>query len=165
MTLTCDVTQGLTVLCVWLCSLAPLLTCLGRLMGLREGKRHLEQPTPVGPTLCDPMDCSPPGSSIHGTSQARILEGVSVSFSRGSSQHRNCTHISCLAGSFFTTKPSGKPKGFCQCRRHRRLKFNPWVRKIPKGGNGNPLQYSCLENPMDRKVWRAIVFGVAKSHT
>ena len=37
---------------------------------------------------CDPMDCSPPGSSVHGVSQARILEWVAISFSRGSSQHR-----------------------------------------------------------------------------
>ena len=36
------------------------------------------------PTLCDPMDCSPPGSSVHGILQARILEGVATSFSRGS---------------------------------------------------------------------------------
>ena len=37
------------------------------------------------PTLCDPTDCSPPGSSVHGISQARILKWVAVSFSRGSS--------------------------------------------------------------------------------
>ena len=37
------------------------------------------------PTLCDPMDCSPPSSSVHGISQARILEWVAISFSRGSS--------------------------------------------------------------------------------
>ena len=37
------------------------------------------------PTLCDPMDCSPPGSSVHGIFQARILEWVAISFSRGSS--------------------------------------------------------------------------------
>ena len=36
-------------------------------------------------TLCDPMDCSPPGSSVYGILQARILEGVAISFSRGSS--------------------------------------------------------------------------------
>ena len=48
------------------------------------------------PTLCDPTDCSPPGSSVHGISQARILECVAISFSRGSSQHRNWTHISCI---------------------------------------------------------------------
>ena len=40
------------------------------------------------PTLCDPMDCNPPGSSVHGISQARILEWIALSFSRGSSQHR-----------------------------------------------------------------------------
>ena len=40
-------------------------------------------------TLCDPMDCSPPGSSVHGILQARILEWVVISFSRGSSQPRN----------------------------------------------------------------------------
>ena len=43
--------------------------------------------------LCDPMDCSPPGSSIHGISQARILEWVAVAFTRGSSWSRDQTHI------------------------------------------------------------------------
>ena len=43
------------------------------------------------PTLHDPVDCSPPGSSIHGILQARILERVAISFSRGSSQPKNCT--------------------------------------------------------------------------
>ena len=54
------------------------------------------------PTLCDPMDCSPPGSSVHWVSQARILEWVAISFSRGSSQFRNQTHVSCIACRFFT---------------------------------------------------------------
>ena len=40
-------------------------------------------------TLCDPMDCSPPGTSIHGISQARILERIAISFSRASSQPRD----------------------------------------------------------------------------
>jgi len=42
-------------------------------------------------------------------------------------------------------------------------RFDTRVGKIPGGGHGNPLQYSCLENPMDRGAWRAIVHGVAKS--
>ena len=42
-------------------------------------------------TLCDPMDCSPPGSSVHGVSQARILEWIGISFSRGSSKPRSPT--------------------------------------------------------------------------
>ena len=54
------------------------------------------------PTLYDPTDCSPPGSSVHGILRARILEWVAISFSRGSSQPRNQTQVSCMAGRFFT---------------------------------------------------------------
>ena len=50
-----------------------------------------------------------------------------------------------------------------QCRRHRRHEFHLWVGKIPWKGNGNPLQYSCLENPMDRGTWQATVHGVSKT--
>ena len=47
---------------------------------------------------------------------------------------------------------SGKEPA-CQCRRHKRQGFDPWVRKIPWRRPCNPLQYSCLENPMDRGAW------------
>ena len=57
---------------------------------------------------------------------------------------------------------SGKEPA-CQCRRLKRHGFNPWVRNIPGGGHGNPIQYSCLENPMDRGAWRATVHRVAES--
>ena len=60
--------------------------------------------------LCNPMDCSPPGSFVHGISQARILEWVAISFSRGSSRPRDQTQVSCLTGEFFTTALSGKSK-------------------------------------------------------
>ena len=43
--------------------------------------------------------------------------------------------------------------------------LNPWVGRSPGGGNGKLLQYSCLENFMDRGAWRAIVHGAAKSRT
>ena len=56
-------------------------------------------------TLCDPLDCSPPGSS--GIFQTRILEWVAISFSRRSSQPRDQSWISCIAGRFFTTEPPG----------------------------------------------------------
>ena len=62
-------------------------------------------------TLCNPIDGSPPGSSVHGILQARILEWVGISFSRGSSQLRNrtCTLSSpALAGRFSTTESPGK---------------------------------------------------------
>ena len=52
--------------------------------------------------LCDPMDYSPPGSSVHGILQAKILEWVAMSSSRESSGSRDQTHVS-LAGEFFTT--------------------------------------------------------------
>ena len=55
-----------------------------------------------GPTLCDPTDCSPPGSSVHEILQARRLEQVANSYSRGSSQPRDQTRVSCIAGRFFT---------------------------------------------------------------
>ena len=53
-------------------------------------------------TLCDPMDCSPPGSSVRGILQARILEWVAMSFSRESSQPRDQTRVSRIAGRVFT---------------------------------------------------------------
>ena len=51
---------------------------------------------------CNPMDCSPPGSSVHGIFQARILERVAIHFSRGFSQLKDGTQVSCIAGRFFT---------------------------------------------------------------
>ena len=60
--------------------------------------------------LCDLMDCSPPGSSVHGILQTRKLEWVAVPHSRGSSQTRDQTHVSCgscIAGRFFTTESPG----------------------------------------------------------
>ena len=65
-------------------------------------------------TLCNPMDYSPLGSSVHGISQARMLEWVAISFSRGSSQPRDWTHISRIAGGFFVTEPPGKPSFLLQ---------------------------------------------------
>ena len=61
------------------------------------------------PTLCDPVGCSPPGSSVHGISQAIILQWVAISFSRTSSQPRDQTQVSCIACCFFTSETSGKP--------------------------------------------------------
>ena len=54
------------------------------------------------PTLCDPVDCSLPSSSVHGTPQARILEWVATPYYRGSSRPRDRTWVSCIAGRFFT---------------------------------------------------------------
>ena len=72
----------------------------------------------------DSMDCSPPGSSVHGILQTRILEWVAISSSRGSSQRRDQTRASCLAGRFFTTESPGKLL---------------WVVKLGKGYLGAPM--------------------------
>ena len=53
-------------------------------------------------TLCNPMDCSPPGSSVHGFLQARILAWVAIPFFRGSSQRKDRTRVTCNLGRFFT---------------------------------------------------------------
>ena len=61
--------------------------------------------TQLYPTLCDPLDCSPPGSSVHGIFPARILECIAISSSRGSSLPRDWTHdscVSCTVDGFFT---------------------------------------------------------------
>ena len=58
--------------------------------------------TSVVSTLCEPMDCSPQGSSVHGILQARILEWIAMLSSRGPSPPRDRTHLSGIAGGFFT---------------------------------------------------------------
>ena len=61
-----------------------------------------------GLTVSDPMNCSPPGSFVHGIFQARILEWVAKLSSRGSSQTRDRNQVSCIAGEFFTSEPLGR---------------------------------------------------------
>ena len=65
---------------------------------LKESESEVTQ---LCPTLCDPMDCSLPGSSLHGILQARVLEWVATSFSRGSSQLRDQTQVSHIQGRCF----------------------------------------------------------------
>ena len=62
-------------------------------------------------TLCDPMDCSLPGSSVHGILQARILQWVALPFSRGFSQPRDQTQVSCICRRIlYHLSQQGKPK-------------------------------------------------------
>ena len=98
------------------------------------------------------MDCSPPGSSVHGVFQARILACVAIASSRGSSQPKDQTPVSCnsiwVLYCWTTREPLGyfnksylkEGKGLpgwhsgkesiCQCKRHRRHRFNPCVKKF-----------------------------------
>ena len=82
-------------------------------------------------TLSDPMNCSLPGSSVHGIFQARVLEWGAIAFSGSAGD----------VGSISESERS------------------------PGEGNGNPLQYSCLDNPLNRGVWQATVHRIAKNRT
>ena len=116
------------------------------------------------PALCDPMDCI-----AHGILQARILEWVAVSFSSQSLgwifptqglnpglpccrwilyclSHQGC----CILKSLF--KWHRDKESTCQCKRHR---LDPGSGRPPGKGTGNPLQFSCLENTIDRGGWKA----------
>ena len=65
------------------------------------------------PTLCDPMDCSPPASSVHGILLVRILEWVAIPFSRGSSQPRDRAQVSCIMGRCFTVWDTREAQRVC----------------------------------------------------
>ena len=65
------------------------------------------------PTLWDPTDCSPPGSSVHGILQATILEWVAMSSSRGSYQPRDRTQVSHILGGFFTIWATREAQEYC----------------------------------------------------
>ena len=97
-------------------------------------------------TLYDPMDCTPPGSSVHEILQARILEWVAVPSSRRAPNPG--VEPLCLCLLHWQTYSSWSHLG------------NPHVSNDTSGeGNGNPLQYSWLENPMDRGEWTDIPWG------
>ena len=91
----------------------------------------------------DPMDCSLPGSSIHGILQAKVLEWVAISFSI------YVIHIVI----FFL---SGLP-WWLRCKASVYNEGDPGsipgLGRSPGEENGNPLQYSCLESPMDGGAW------------
>ena len=160
--------------------------------------------TQLCPTLCDPMDCSPPGSSIHGILLARVLECVASAFSEMHIlmwKRPNFLNSGCNILQDYLTL-------FLWSQSHKRISSKDWVSiwvvrndavnrylsmnvyGLPQwlsgkesacnsgemglifgfgrstgGGNGNPLQYSCLENPMDRGACWATIHGVTKNRT
>ena len=128
-------------------------------------------------TLCDSVDCSPPGSSVHGILQARILEWIAISFSRGifpGIEPRSPT----LQANALTSEPPGKPPQCNHCcvliyfifiiaqddllwwLSSKESNCNagdmgliPGSGRSPGGWHGNPFQDSCLESPLDRGAW------------
>ena len=122
-------------------------------INLKENGKWVSDVAQSCPTLCDPMDYSPPGSSVHGILQARILEWVAISFSRGSSQPRDWTRISCVSctGRWIPYHCTIWEELMVQRFRVFSL-FS--IQLICKHiSNGTPLQYSRLENLMDGGAW------------
>ena len=96
-----------------------------------------------------------PGSSVHGIFRARILEWVAISFS----WPRDWTQVSRIVGRRFTIWAT------CNAGDTGDMGLIPGLGDSPGGGHGNPLQYSCLDNPMDRGAWWTTVYRVSKSWT
>jgi len=115
------------------------------------------------------MDCSPLGSSVHGILQATILEWVAICFPvdlPDSGIKPTSLESPAQAGGFFTTTATWKVRNrLCMVENIAHLAFYLSVLRKSREGNGTPLQYSCLENPMDGGAWWAAVHGVLKSRT
>ena len=79
----------------------------------KSSKRMCVFVTQSCPTLCNPMESSPPSSSVRGILQARILEWIDILFSRGSSWAWDQTQVSCIEASFLPSEPQGKPRIIC----------------------------------------------------
>ena len=89
---------------MWLCFYYSLNIIVSWLVNRKIIELYITKESEVAkscPTLCNPMDCSPPGSSLHGILQARVLEWVVISFCRGSSRPRDRTQVSRIPGRRF----------------------------------------------------------------
>ena len=84
--------------------------------------------------FCNSMDCSLPGSSVHGIFWARILGWVAISFSRKSSRARDLTRVSCLAGRFFTTEPPVKTEESTKCSENPRAVRTGFLGEVRQAG-------------------------------
>ena len=146
---------------------------------LRAGPHFLQHPEQTTSMFCFPSQPSAPSScnpqrsvpSPHLTPQREPRVGMGGTDPRVQQSPVSLlpplSHqmpMLCILTLGFSGGASGK-EPTCRGRRCKRCRFSPWVEKIPCKGNGNPLQYSCLENPMDRGAWRVTVHGVAKSQT
>ena len=115
--------------------------------------------------LCDPINCSLQNSSVHGILQERILEWVVISSSRGSSWPRDWTRISCISCIAADSLPWSHQESPLRVCMYVYTHICMYVCVYIGEDNGTPVQYSCLENPMDRGAWWAAIYGVAQSRT
>jgi len=136
-------------------------------------------------TLCDPTDCSPPGASVHGILQAKnsgvgchsLLQRIFLTpgLNPGLLHYRQ---VLCVAGQTPKRSFVQAPKNCCNIQSClpggsvvKKSTCNagdvgliPGSRRFPGEGNGNPLQHSCLENPMEKRAWGYSPWGCRVSH-
>ena len=106
---------------LWSCVTLPSAWVMPPTLGKSEG-----EVAQSCPTLCNPMDCSLPGSSVHGIFQARILEWIAISFSR-SSRPRDWTQVSSFVGRCFTVWATREVPGQSQWANKCSLLFYDWL--------------------------------------
>ena len=119
--------------------------------------------TQLCPTLCNPMDFSTPASSVHGIFQPSILEWIAIPFSRGSSQPRDQTCVSCIAGRFFVIWATR------EAHKSWKLSINIVIWYAPSrfymlsmfhdANMDSYLTLKCTEEGNDRTYWKSLGGG------
>ena len=113
-------------------------------------------------TPSDPMDCSLPGSSVHGNFQERVLEWVAIAFSEKKVLYviiKYCVKL-CYGTSQVVLVVKNPPANAGDVRDSGLILGSG---RSTGEGNGNPFQYSCLGNPMDRGTWWATLHRITES--
>ena len=110
------------------------------------------------PTLCVPVDCSLPGSSVHGILQERILEWVAISFCRGSSQSRDRNRVFCIAGRFFTIWATRKAYNAVK------VYSTQYVSKFGKLSSGHRTRKGWFSSQSQRRLMPKNVQTTARLH-
>ena len=103
-------------------SVEPTAALLCGLSVLKTKGKSESEVAQLCPNFCNPMDCSLPGSSVHGIFQARVLKWVAISFSRGSSWPRDRNWVSRIAGRCFTTWATREAP-----TKWSSIKYNDWI--------------------------------------
>ena len=141
------------------CSVVPFFSCLQSF-----------PVTQLCPTFCSPMDCSPPGSSVHWIFLAWIVSQLPLPTPFDALCHVILTKFLWFILLLSTSISEYRTSLVSQMVKASAYNVGdpgliPGLGRSPGEGNGNLLQYSCLENPMDGGAWWAAVHGVAKSQT
>ena len=160
-------------------------------MGFPGGAAAVAKSLQSCPTLCDPIDGSPPGSPVPGILQARTLEWVAISFSNAwkwKVKVKLLSRVQLLATPWTAAHQAPPSMGVSRQEYWSGLPVPslqvvlvvkilpasagdirdagiPGLGRSPGKGYHNPLQCSCLKNPMDRGAWQAMVHRVPKSQT